>query len=985
MLSSKNSFSSREGYLISNPYHSIYDTNDWLWILGENKLSSEHVIGEKEVIIQRFDGANFFRLKIPETFHKKIKEGHFFRHQKNGLYLKLYYKVARAALYFINTETLTIDLVEEYNTLNEKYIISEEYFVNDKTRLILTSQDKFYSAELQELNFKFIDSISFDTPIAEPFLAQTRTTDEFSIVKLLFEKEGCFLDENGKITKKITKNNFIDKEGTHFFPDKIHNVFKVKDAFYYYFDAYKNIFKYDRKEEAFIEIPNTSANYEVNKSLHFSKDYKKACLEDVVGDYEFFKFYSFDNFEPQLNTKVKIKNFSKKSYKEFGKDLIVLNGNTLESYSFKKSKIKTFLKGKSIRTIKKLTGSKYIVATDSEGVYVVDVEKGVEKKIQFLLDHKEIAINFSRDIYVEKDNTIIINDSHNLYTLDSDYNVIKERSTKIIGEEIIKLKDTIFTANQRGAVFKYSLKGKTYTKIANTDAVKVKEFATDGKKIFATTSEGIFEYEKGIFKTYKFENENADNLLSIAYEEEYGVLVATRFGKIYKYDTVNKKLNLFYEDEVNASIVGMVADNNNHLWLNTFAGIVSINPLTKKVVRFTQKEGVYELEGNRYSTYKDAKGSILMGSYRGLSFFDPEKLEKKSINIQPKFTSISFFDAEENRWKIHSSPSFLENVKEINLPAEYRRFSATMSLFGEVDAKEIRYRYRLLDQKNKSEWFTSYSGNEILFANLAAGAYTLQIEALSASKRKIGETLTLRVLSEKIFYKTWGFICLLIAIALAIVVYVFYQYKIKQKLFSKNEIAINEARIKSAMMLEIHHRIKNNLQIVSGLLGLQMVHSANEELKLKLQDSQSRIESIAGIHDVLYNSDNQNGISVKENIENIIRYYKALFPIKVTYKLNVEEVVLNMDKATPFALLLNELINNSNKHAFTTIANGEIHISFKKDGENYVFEYFDNGTFRKEVGKKESMGMRIIGMMNTQLKGKMNIEEANGFKLTLHF
>ncbi|AUC86174.1 hypothetical protein CW731_13190 [Polaribacter sp. ALD11] len=985
MLSSKNTFSSREGYLISNPYYSIYDTNDWLWILGENKLSSEHVIGEKEVIIQRFDGANFFTLKIPDTFNKKIKEGHFFRHKKNGLYLKLYYKVARAALFFINTETLTIDIVEEYNTLNEKYIISEEYYVNDKTRLILTSKDKFYSAELQGLSLKFIDSISFETPIAEPFLAQVRTTDEFSIVKLLFEKEGCFLDKDGKITQKITKNDFIDKQGTHFFPNRIHNVFKVKESFYYYFDAYKNVFKYEKQENKFVEIPNTSANYEINKFLNFDKDYKKAFLEDVVGDYEFFKFYSFNNFETELITKVKIKNFSKKSYKEFGKDLIVLNGNRLESYSFNKSKIKTFLKGRSIRTVKNLKGSKYIVATDSEGVYIIDVKKNTEKKIQFLLDHKEIAINFSRDIYVEKDNTIIINDSHNLYTLDSDYNVIKERSTKIIGEEIIKLKDTIFTADQRGKVFKYSIKGKTYTKIANTDAIVIKEFATDGRKIFATTSDGVFEYENGTFNTYEFENEKSDNLLSITYEEEYGVLVSTKLGKIYKYDLKNKKLNLFYEDELNASIVGMVADNNNNLWLNTYAGIVSVNPSTKKVVRFTRQEGVYELEGNRFSTYKDAKGNILMGSYKGLSFFDPENLVETSIEVQPKFTSISFFDVEENRWKVHSSPSFLKNVKKITLPSLYQRFSATVSVYGEIDAKEIRYRYRLLDEENNLEWFTSFSGNEILFANLAAGAYTLQIEALSASKSKIGERLELKVVSEVVFYKRWGFMLLFIIVALGIVVYVFYQYRLKQKLFSKNEIALNEARIKSAMMLEIHHRIKNNLQIVSGLLGLQMVHSTNEELKLKLQDSQGRIESIAGIHNVLYNSDNQNSISVKNNVENIITYYKTLFPIEVTYTLNIEDVVLNMDKATPFALLLNELINNSNKHAFTKIKKPQIHVNFKKNGDKYTFEYFDNGNFTKDEEKKESMGMRIIGMMNTQLKGNMNIEEVKGFKLTLHF
>ena len=77
VLITKDIFSFRDGYLISSPYSSIYDAKGWLWILGENKLSNEYIFGEKEIIIQRFDGANFFTLKIPNTSDKKIKEGYF--------------------------------------------------------------------------------------------------------------------------------------------------------------------------------------------------------------------------------------------------------------------------------------------------------------------------------------------------------------------------------------------------------------------------------------------------------------------------------------------------------------------------------------------------------------------------------------------------------------------------------------------------------------------------------------------------------------------------------------------------------------------------------------------------------------------------------------------------------------------------------------------------------------------------------------------
>jgi len=169
------------------------------------------------------------------------------------------------------------------------------------------------------------------------------------------------------------------------------------------------------------------------------------------------------------------------------------------------------------------------------------------------------------------------------------------------------------------------------------------------------------------------------------------------------------------------------------------------------------------------------------------------------------------------------------------------------------------------------------------------------------------------------------------------------------------------------------------------LLGLQMINSSNEELKLNLQDSQSRIESIAGIHNLLYNSSNFETLSFNENVKNIIIYYKTLFPINVNYNLNLDGTILNIDKATPLSLLLNELINNSNKHAFANIENPEITIEFTKKGKNYLFEYSDNGNFKKGIAKKESMGMKIVSMMIKQLKGDSKIKDTNGFSLTLSF
>ncbi|QOD60280.1 hypothetical protein H9I45_13155 [Polaribacter haliotis] len=979
-------FSSREGYLISDPYSAMYDSNGWLWVLGEDLQSSKHVIGEKKVIIQRFDGINFFKVKMPDTGDKKIYAGDFFKNKTEGLYLRLrYINFPTAQLFYIDTETLKITNVEEFNSLPKELTLAEPYYVNGETRMIVTSQEKFYTAELNGLKFKILDSIPYNKRTNDHFLASTRVFENFSIVKLKFYKDYCLVDHQGKFIKKLTKEDFVDLKGNHFLPEDILNVFKDNNKYYLCLQNYSNTFKYDKKEQKFKEVPNSSKGHQLNKVLTLTADCKNGITTEVVSSHSKLSLYNFKNKRAHLIADINIKNFSKYSYNEVDKNLVVLNGNFLDAYYITESKIKTFLKGKSIRAINQLKNNKYIVATDAEGLFEIDVANNLEEEIHVLLDGKEISVNYSRDIIVQDNGTIITNDSGYLYTLDATYNVIKEKSFAILSEEIIKIGDTIFNRERDGLIHKYSYTNKTNETIKTNSGLLVKEFATDGKSLYATTNKGFLEYKKGKHQLYEFNNEETSNLLSVTYNKFYGVLVATKLGKIYTFNTKTKKLELFYTDDLTVSIVGMIADNNNNLWLNTYAGIVSIDAKTKEVIRYTQKDGIYELEGNRYSTYKDREGNVFIGSFKGLSYFNPKNLIKKNVDIQPRFTSISFFNVKEDQWKINNEPTFLKNTKEITLPSMYQRFSATVSLKGKMNPSDVRYRYRLIDEENQSEWFVNQFGNEILFANLAAGKYILEIEALNITNEKIGETISLNIISEEFFYKTWWFLGTILLLVLITVAYIVYQYITKQKLFAKNEIALNDAKVKSEMMLETHHRIKNNLQIISGLLGLQMLKSKDEKLKSNLQESQSRIESIAGIHNVLYNPDMLDVISIKEHIKNIINYYKRLFPTKIIYKLTIDDSILRMDKATPFALLLNELINNSNKHAFAKVENPEIQILFKKMGEEYLFEYTDNGNFKNETSSNESLGMKIIDMMGNQLKGNMIIKKTNGFNLILRF
>lgn len=976
-------YSSSNGYIISNPYNAVYDAEGWLWIIGENQLSNKYIYGEKEVIIQRFDGANFFTLKIPDIGKKKVKIGYFFKHQNKGFYLKLHYTGHRAELFYVDTKTLKITPVDTYNNLDKKFINSQTYDANNTTRLIISSKNKFYSAQLDELRLKMVDSVSYDKQIDNPYLDRIGTTKELAIVKLLFEEDGFLLNKDGKFMQKLARDDFLDTTGETFYPSNIVNCFKVNGALYYLLNQKEHLFKYENRK--FVAVLGTDKNYHITSKIEIENEISKGYVTEIKGSYSTLNLVDLTNLEPKLLVAVDVKNHAITAHKQFGKDLIVLSGNELTSYTFRTSKIKTFLKNKSIRTIKQLTDFTYIVATDDQGIFTIDTKNNTEQQIRLMDNNTELSVNYSRDIFVNPNNTITIGDADYLYTLDANFKVIKEKTVKVKGTEIIRLLDTVFTANQNGTIYKHAVKGGPYVPIENTATIEVKEFATDGKTLYATTNKGIFVYRNGSFKNVTFKNEPSENLLSINYISGHGVLVSTKFGKVYTFNSTNSSLNLIYEDNLNASIVGMIADDNNNLWFNTYAGIVTFNPKTKKHIRYTTKDGIYELEGNRFSTYKDKAGNLFIGSFKGLSFFNPSTIDSQKINHQPQFTSISYFNNKSGRWEINNAPTFLNRTKEIRLPAEYRRFSVTISVLDAVNSQDLNYRYRLLDGSENTQWFMTYAGKELLYANLAAGTYTLQVEAIDVSNTTIGERISLKIIAEEVFYKKWWFLILVLTVTAGIITYLVIQYNLKKDLFAKKEIAVNELKVKNNMMLEIHHRIKNNLQIVSGLLGLQINDSHNEELNSKLQDSQNRIESIAGIHNLLYNIDSLDTIEVKDNIQRIVAYYNKLLPERVIYELDIDHSILKTDKATPFSLLLNELINNSNKHAFKYTNAPKIFIKFFKNDRLYTLEYADNGTFVTYDKEFKSMGMRIIDMMSRQLKGTYTIEDRTSFKLTLSF
>ncbi len=463
------------------------------------------------------------------------------------------------------------------------------------------------------------------------------------------------------------------------------------------------------------------------------------------------------------------------------------------------------------------------------------------------------------------------------------------------------------------------------------------------------------------------------------------ILIGTKYGKFYQFDTKNNTLKLLFTNKLQASIVGILVDANKKIWLNTYDGIFSYNPTSQKTTHFTKKDGILNLKGSLNSSFISSKGSFFMGSKKGLSYFNPATLKKNKLQLTPSFTAIGFFNAKKGIWEEKTTPKYLNNVKKITLPAVYQRYQVKFGILDLVNNTEFHYKFKVVGKHSENPNWTSLGRKkDISFANVDPGVYHLKIAAFSNSDQKIGKTLSLTIVSKTVFYKTWWFMTLVSILFILLLGYFIYQLYKYQKLDTKRKIAQKEAEIKDNMMREIHHRIKNNLQVISGLLNLQATNSNNKKLSSKLQDSQGRIEAIAGIHNILYSNNNTTATTVNDFFSNIISYNKQLFPLKINFKTQIDNATLQMEKANPLALILNELISNSYKHAFTNTKKPAITIQFYTKNTGFTFSYKDNGLYERK-NQKNSLGMQIISLMSEELDGVLKIHKTSNFALTLSF
>ncbi len=199
-------------------------------------------------------------------------------------------------------------------------------------------------------------------------------------------------------------------------------------------------------------------------------------------------------------------------------------------------------------------------------------------------------------------------------------------------------------------------------------------------------------------------------------------------------------------------------------------------------------------------------------------------------------------------------------------------------------------------------------------------------------------------------------------------------------------------REKEFLLKEIHHRVKNNMQVISSLLHLQARYVSDKKVLELFKTSQNRISSIAMVHEKLYRSDSLSEINFKDYISDLIIellniYYQYVPNVKIST--NVKDICIGIDNAIPCGMIVNELVTNSLKFAFPDGRRGEVKIDFYKyDNSTYLLSISDNGVGFPEgydFRNTESLGLQLLNALTKQLGGSIELDTSNGVCFTIKF
>ncbi len=196
----------------------------------------------------------------------------------------------------------------------------------------------------------------------------------------------------------------------------------------------------------------------------------------------------------------------------------------------------------------------------------------------------------------------------------------------------------------------------------------------------------------------------------------------------------------------------------------------------------------------------------------------------------------------------------------------------------------------------------------------------------------------------------------------------------------------NALKDRGILLSEVHHRVKNNLQIILSLINLNMNYDKKPDQILS--DTQDRIYSMALIHEKIYGSNSLSAVNMNDYTKDLVKSLFDLYNSEIVFHPEIEAIELDMEEAIPLGLIINELVNNTIKYAFPDDNSGNLYIKFRKENNHYIFLCYDDGVGLPEdfnLSDLSSLGLIVVKSLTTQIGGKLSIIDCKGTGFKIEF
>lgn len=952
------SYGKKEGYSIKSQHSSIVDKFGTLWVGGTTENLVLNQLNEGGVGLFYFNGTRFQEYPLPDDLKQAIKikllagtNNEFFVLFKFQKHIKVFSIDPISLTYteLIQPMKRTDDIVsvKMVELRKGKFII---YNYNDKSLIYeITENHKFKLFIDYQFNKK--GSTFFEKVIE--LKSSVVLNDIHSGIYLLKDSDKSIkklspidLGVKLKKDKKIKIVSYFNLRDTVFFK------FNVDDSYFYLNPLDYKWYKTNAKRFPFTE--NIDYNLFSDKSDYIQVLFQK---NEEINRLNFY--LKEDN---KLTASIPLPNFNHYTYlnsRDYNKEVFVLCKNQLIQISFHKKKIKTFLNKFSIRSISQLSENKILVGTEQNGLMEIDLFTGEEK--EYIKNTFNCDMKLNTGIYADKDG-IYVNFMSGLSYIDRK---TKETSCYSL-YPITTLKnkgDNIYYGTNGFKLMRFDKKLRKHIPLAETKGIFVEELEFVGDTIYCATHSGLLMYYNG--KTEIIDNPLGKySYLCIIKHPTLGLLLGSIEGKVFQFDPKTKKFRTLYNDLFNSSIATLVLDDNNDIWINSFKGFIHYKIKDKSTIRYGVHDGFSHNEANRHSSLKLKNGNLLIGTLRGLNYFNPNTLTLNKIESSLKFTAIKYL-RDDQKERIIISPKDLNNIDRISLTPSNRNIHL---FFGFDDLlglnEDLKYKYRL----NNGPWRIGNDFGELFLGNLAPDDYNLEIIAINQLETEIGSPIKLTIIAKQFLYKTSWFL-LLASILISIIIFgITFQYIKNQKLKQYFSDKIINAHLVEQVLLseKLHDSVGQKLLLTKNNLILHK-KIPKEELT-HLDEVISEIRNIShDLHPIQFKE-----LGLKKSVINLVEDFQRNSSIYYSHNIDCLNFMLTLEKGIILFGIIQECLNNVEKHSEADACRVNIYI----EGKRLKLQIKDNGKgfqLNKTI-RKFSLGLKTIKEKAGYLDANLTIE-----------